>query len=481
MKYSKICKCCGKEFETNNPQKLYCDGEHYLPCPICGKPVLKKGNDFTVPPRCCSSKCAHEKRKLNLPKRKCIFCGKEFQPKSGVSLVCDDTHYQNCEICGKQIIRTIDTEANNVTTCSPECTKEKLRQRSLEKYGTEHPMQNAEVKQHFKDAMKAKYGVEHALQDRNISAKQQATAYETNMRNNGVPYACLLPQCMNAQGRIVSNPNKLFGDRLDDKGIAYSFERRIDNLSFDLCIEAQKTLIELNPSYTHSTIKNHWNQSVDKFYHKHKRDVAESNGYRCIHIFDWDDKSKIVDMLLPKQRIYARNCTVFKLKTDVANEFLQKYHLQGTCRGQLLCLGLVYQGELYQVMTFGKSRYDKTHAVELLRLCTKPGYTVVGGASKLFKFATQDYGLHDIISYCDLSKFSGKVYETLGMKLIRVTPPQEVWSRGTDKVTANLLRARGYDQLFNTQYGKGTSNEELMLRNGWLPVYDCGQAVYAYN
>ena len=132
-------------------------------------------------------------------------------------------------------------------------------------------------------------------------------------------------------------------------------------------------------------------------------------------------------------------------------------------------------------MTFGKPRYDKHHSVELLRLCTKPGYTVAGGASRLFKFATENYGLSDIISYCDLSKFSGDIYETIGMHLIRTTPPQEIWSRGNQKITANLLRQRGYDQLFKTNYGKGTSNEQLMIENGWLPVYDCGQLVYEFK
>ena len=147
----------------------------------------------------------------------------------------------------------------------------------------------------------------------------------------------------------------------------------------------------------------------------------------------------------------------------------------------MLCLGLVYEGELYQVMTFGRSRYDKKFEVELLRLCTRPGYTVVGGASKLFQFAVKTYEIESVISYCDLSKFSGNVYEQIGMHLLRVTPPQEVWSRGEDKITANLLRQRGYDQLFGTNHGKGTSNELLMLEDGWLPVYDCGQAVFEYR
>ena len=30
----------------------------------------------------------------------------------------------------------------------------------------------------------------------------------------------------------------------------------------------------------------------------------------------------------------------------------------------------------------------------------------------------------------------------------------------------------------HTNYRKGTSNEQLMIDYGWLPVYDCGQAIY---
>ena len=171
---------------------------------------------------------------------------------------------------------------------------------------------------------------------------------------------------------------------------------------------------------------------------------------------------------------------MYKLNSKVADDFIKKYHLQGTVRGQQLCLGLVYQNELVQVMTFGKPRYNKNYYAELLRLCSKPDIAVIGGAEKLFKFATDKLGVEEIISYCDLSKFNGAVYERIGMKLKTVTDPQEIWSKNDRKITANLLRQRGFDQLFGTDYGKGTDNNSLMLQDGWLPVCDCGQAVYTY-
>ena len=47
-------------------------------------------------------------------------------------------------------------------------------------------------------------------------------------------------------------------------------------------------------------------------------------------------------------------------------------------------------------------------------------------------------------------------------------------------ITDNLLRQRGFDQLFGTSYGKGTSNRELMLEHGFVEIYDAGQSVYEW-
>ena len=30
-------------------------------------------------------------------------------------------------------------------------------------------------------------------------------------------------------------------------------------------------------------------------------------------------------------------------------------------------------------------------------------------------------------------------------------------------------------------YGKDTNNEELMIKHGWLPIYDCGQKVFIWT
>lgn len=132
-------------------------------------------------------------------------------------------------------------------------------------------------------------------------------------------------------------------------------------------------------------------------------------------------------------------------------------------------------------MTFGKPRYNKKYQFELLRLCSLPNVSVVGGAERLFSSFIRNYTPESIISYCDIAKFSGDVYKRLGFTQLYITEPNKIWSHGVEKITNNLLLQRGFDQLFKTNYGKGTNNEDLMITHGWLPVFDCGQAVYVWN
>ena len=186
-------------------------------------------------------------------------------------------------------------------------------------------------------------------------------------------------------------------------------------------------------------------------------------------------------MLQKKQTLYARKLDLREVSKKEADNFLNKYHLQNTCKGQTVRLGLYKDNELIEIMTFGKPRYNKSYEWELLRLCTHKDYKVVGGAEKLFNHFIKTYTPVNIISYCDYSKFNGDVYNRLGFVRIGKINPSKHWSKGKQHITDNLLRQRGYDQLFGTDYGKGTSNEELMLKNNWLPIYDCGQLTFTYK
>lgn len=543
--HEKRCIICNELFLPEKPSSKICKRTHYNRCPICNKQMVWNSTR-SVEPCCkecrkeatrrknvekygCDHPMQNKEVQNNHKKAMLSKYGVESplqseEIKSKAIATNQKKFGSDWALGSKQIIakskQTMMSRYGGPTTMESPILKEKALNTFRKKYGVDNPSKVEKFRQQAKDTNIIRYGVDNPMSNTDICMSAIKTRIEhygefwppeidekakqtflerygvdnpsksdkimdaiknTCMSRYGVPYGCMIPDKQNNFHKI-SKPNLLLHDRLERIGIRSSFEFYLCNKFYDLILPDQNILVEINPTYTHNIIGNHWNkEGLDKNYHLEKTQIAAEHGYRCIHIFDWDDLDKVVDMLKPKKSVYARKCEIYKLIPQAGDEFLKKYHLQGTCRGQLLYLGLVYQNELLQVMTFGKSRYDKNHDVELLRLCTKLGYTVIGGASRLFSYATNEFGLNNIISYCDRSKFTGAVYEKLGMRLIRTSPPQEVWSQDNRRVTANLLRSRGYDQLFKTNYGKGVSNEQLMLENGWLPVYDCGQYVYEYK
>ena len=477
----KICTHCGKEFETNNPQKIYCSRQHYRPCPVCGKPTpMLPNNDFSRPPRCCSYECRHKQRIKSFPERICAICGQPFTPRTGPQICCDKVHYRPCVICGNPIIQK--SPEDPVVTCSKECTLENRRRKNIQKYGVPHPMMLPEVKQKFKDSMKQKYGVEHALQNKELVKKSQST----NLIRYGMKYACNLPQCMSSpyNSSTISKLNEKFCQHLEIAGIRYTKEFPVENRAFDIAIPDQKILIEINPTYTHTYLPNvthYHNPGLDRNYHRDKSILASKYGYRCIHVFDWDDWDKIINLIRPKIKIRARDCSILKLYELTTKKFLNAYDIKGDCSGKVICLGLVKGGVLYETMVFGRGRWGSPYDAEILRLCTIPGVQVLGGASKLFNFFMNTYELSSVVSYCDNAKFDGGVYNHLNMTKIRDIAPQAYWTKGTKRVTSNYLSRNGYSKVLGVPQEDNLEDTKAMVEHGWLPIYDCGQSVYAYD
>ena len=354
--------------------------------------------------------------------------------------------------------------------------KQKVKETSLEKYGVEHFTQSDEYKENRRKSIYDKYGVYSTSQLDEVKQKLS----DSVMDKYGVPWYCMTETCRNAQGDTISNINKKFGEKLSNLGIEFEYEYPIGNKSFDFILPKLNMLVEINPTYTHTSEKTKMG-GKDRNYHKEKMKLAMENGFRCINIWDWDDVDLIINNLSLKDKIYARKCDIKEVSISDSKKFLDKYHLQHSCNGILKSYGLFYHDLLISLMVFGKPRYNKNCEWELLRYCTRSEYSVTGGASKLFKHFLDDCNPESVISYCDKSKFGGNIYESLNFNLIDDGQPSKHWSKYSRQITDNLLRQRGFDQLFGTNFGKGTSNEQLMLEHGWLPVYDCGQSTYVWN
>ena len=360
---------------------------------------------------------------------------------------------------------------------------ETMKKTCIEKYGVDSFTKTQDYIEKTKETNHQKYGTDFYAQSRshknnlvNILDKIR----ETNLENYGVEYFCLHPDCQKASSGSNSKPNKEFETML--KNIEYEREFVIDNRSFDFKVE--NILIEIDPSITHnSTFGYKGKNPMDKNYHLEKSRLAIKNGYRCIHVFDWDDVNKVINALKPKIKVYARKCEIREVNKFDTDLLLNTNHFQGTCTGQSIRLGLYYDDKLIQIMTFGKPRYNNNYEYELVRLCTVSSYYVVGGAEKLFKYFIKTYNPKSIVSYCDYAKFSGNVYSRLGFKLVKHNSPTKHWYNLKTKkhFTETIVNLQGVDHLLKTNYGKGASNDELMLKNGFIEVYDCGQLRYEYK
>lgn len=373
--------------------------------------------------------------------------------------------------------RIVETNRKNLGVDYPMQSKDvmdKSRVTSLEKYGTEYPNQSDIVKQHIRDSCVSIYGVEYPAQSDEVKRK----TVETNRKRYGVDYTCLV-----FSGKYKGNDssyNRSFAELLDNNNITYEREFLLEKYSYDF--KVGNTLIEINPTATHNTHFNPYGKNrIDVNYHRDKSKLAKDNGYNVIHVFDWDDTSKVINLLKNRKIVYARKCDIREVDITECNQYLMVYHLQGKCSNQTIRLGLYYNNQLVSLMTFGKPRYNKKYEYELLRYCAS--HNVVGGANKLFKYFVDNYKPNSIVSYCDTSKFSGKVYDMLGFKIDTINSPSCHWYsiKEDNHITDNLLRMQGYDRLFKENHGKGTSNEELILDRGYLPVYDCGQATYIWR
>lgn len=524
----KVCLICQKQFVSigrNSDRQKYCKRSHYLDCPICGKPILQDLSTGSAK-QSCSRECGIKLKALRTKEAMLEKYGVE-----NVSQVPEIHAKQVASIKAKAVETnkkakaTLEAKYGGMGAASPQIRAKieatmkerygdsnpakndairkkiseacrspeyqaKYAQTALANWGVDRPSKTKAVQQKIKETNLERYGVECTLQREDVKEKLK----QSNLEKYGVENALFSDygkeqarqgylQHMREGNNKISKLNQQIAEAMQEMyGIETEFEYIIKGKWYDLKLKDSNIVLEIDPSYTHSDLPNHWSaEGLPPDYHLMKSTIAEENGYRCIHVFDWDNLDKIAKMLKSKQLLYARNCDLISLTEKEASEFIDLYHLQGKTRGTQYAYGLKYNGEIVEVMTFGKPRYNKNYQWELLRLCTDSTYKVIGGASRLLQAFVKEVEPDSILSYCDKAKFNGKVYEELGFSLDHISPPSKIWSRGNEHITDNLLRMRGYDQLFNTNYGKGTSNEELMITDGWRSVYDCGQMVFVWR
>jgi len=225
-----------------------------------------------------------------------------------------------------------------------------------------------------------------------------------------------------------------------------------------------------------------------KRYHLHKTFLAKQNGLRLIHVFEdeWKEKKEQVKSFLKSTlgrnstMLNGRDCEVVEICTKEANEFVDKYHIQGGTTHQK-SFALKYKEEIVGVMSFGKHhrKNGDTKETILHRLCFKENVTVRGGASKLFSKAKEwakSSGYSCIRSWSDNRWSEGNVYTALGF-----TPAKESLDIDYHYVKGGKrFNKQGFKSIQLKHPDKGSTEAEVMKNLGYSVIWDCGKKAWLF-
>lgn len=304
-------------------------------------------------------------------------------------------------------------------------------------------------------------------------------------KNNGVE---LCPVCFPKE-MIVSKLEIEVRDyisKLVCGNIIYNDRHCLKGKELDILIPDKLIAIEFNGLYWHST-----NDLSHEDHHiLHKTQFAFKQGIRLITIFEneWISKRAIVESRLAyilgqiPRSIFARRTKVEVLSSRTAKTFLELNHIQGNSVSSIN-LGLYLDEELVSVMTFGKSRFDKNYDYELLRFCNKLNTSVVGGASKLFKYFLKNYSVDSIVTYGDKRWNTGLLYKNLGFTYLNATKPNYYYVEPNVNSTIHsrmqFQKHKLKDRL--KVFDQSLSESQNMINNGYRKIWDCGNSKWEWR
>jgi hypothetical protein len=134
-------------------------------------------------------------------------------------------------------------------------------------------------------------------------------------------------------------------------------------------------------------------------------------------------------------------------------------------------------------MTFGslrKSLGQKSinNVYELLRFCNKKNTSVVGGASRLFKYFLSKNEVDSVVSYSDSSRGFGNLYKELGFKFIHDSVPNYYYIiEGVRKHRFNFRK----DKLVKEGSDPNKTEIEIMSDRGIYRIFDCGSKKWVFE
>lgn len=254
----------------------------------------------------------------------------------------------------------------------------------------------------------------------------------------------------------------------------------IDGLELDIFIPSKNIAIEVNGLYWHSHSPSR-DKKEDRNKHLRKTLLCRDKNIQLIHITDeeWINRTEAVQTIILSKigcntRYYARNTIIKEVGVDDERKFLNKYHIQGYTSSKT-CLGLYLDNELLMIASFSKNRFSNTNTVELVRMCSKKGITVVGGVSKLMKNSLYS----EIYTFCDLAHGDGSGYSAANFTYLGDTTPGYFYTDGNKVLSRYKCQKHKLKDML-TSFDENKSESENMFSAGYMRYWNCGNSKWVF-
>lgn len=382
--------------------------------------------------------------------------------------------------------------------------RSKIEQTNIERYGVACAMKSEQAKTKIKQTLRTRFPnglpgpiashkkflekrqaqIENVditwLDEKNFHGKYDNSPIEYHFKCNKcgheftANFHSMAPVCKNCHPSLVnksSAENEIYEyiKSIYNGSVLHNDRTVLNGKELDIYLPELKIAIEYNGIYWHGYRKDTV-LSLNDFKSKveWKRLECQKQNIRLINIDEADYldrpdvfKRFIQDLILPRKRIFARQCKFREISTKEAKDFMEKYHVNGFRGGYYKC-GLFYDNELICAAIFGK---HKKYENECIRLCYKTGYDIVKGWERIQKRFGKKF-LH----YVNLKYFMGENKTGCGYRFW--IKKQVVYRQQLQKNTIGK---------YIKNYDPHLSDFQNCLNDGGIAIFDVGNDIRIYN
>lgn len=318
------CPICGKAYNKLSGGQKYCGSPVEHVCPICGKSYTTACGIKFIPPTCGAKSCRVKLRNIRCETTNLSRYGVKRPLQSEIWLkksesVCQKRYGGNSSFSSETVIqKSRDTLIEKYGVDNARRIpgiEDKIKKTNQNKYGADYPMQTEKYKQLFRDIFKDKYGDSVYFRTEDYKQKTRETilqVYDVDIKEMSsvelgrvlVNIGSSLPLWLRSSV-IISARAKELQTVFAHSNMSAELEYVVGNRRFDLYIKSKNLLIEVDGSYWHS-ISSTVKCPVSINYHYKKSSLAVSNGFNCIHIWDWDNLSDTVKCIADSNHIFMK-------------------------------------------------------------------------------------------------------------------------------------------------------------------------------